>query len=64
MEASTHDKALRGIRPYLERRGYDILEEGWTHGNDRTDFVATDKDEGRATSSYDTLLAYPTLSIV
>ncbi|WP_124061367.1 YraN family protein [Gordonibacter sp. Marseille-P4307] len=35
-------RAKKGIRVYLERRGFEILEEGWAHGGD---FIARDEDE-------------------
>lgn len=31
-------KAKKGIRVYLERRGFEILEEDWAHGGDVADF--------------------------
>ncbi|MCB5390657.1 MULTISPECIES: YraN family protein [Eggerthella] len=37
------NKAMRGISSYLTRHGYDILEEGWTHGKDAIDFIARDE---------------------
>lgn len=40
MEATTTNKALHGIRTYLERREFEIVEKGWAHGRDRVDFVA------------------------
>lgn len=38
-------RAVRGIRAYLERRGFEILEEGWAHGGDVADFIARDEDD-------------------
>lgn len=38
-------KAKKGIRVYLERRGFEILEEGWVHGGDVADFIAEDEGE-------------------
>ena len=35
MEATIRDKAERGIKAYLERQGFEIIEEGWAHGSDR-----------------------------
>ena len=34
-EATIRDKAERGIKAYLERQGFEIIEEGWAHGSDR-----------------------------
>lgn len=38
-------KAMRGISNYLTRRGYDILEQNWTHGKDSIDFIAREDNE-------------------
>lgn len=38
-------RAMRGIRVYLERRGFEILEEGWAHGGDVVDFIARDEED-------------------
>lgn len=38
-------RAKKGIRIYLERRGFEILEEGWAHGGDVADFIARDEDD-------------------
>lgn len=38
-------RATRGIRVYLERRGFEILEDGWAHGGDVADFIARDEDD-------------------
>lgn len=38
-------RTMRGIRVYLEHGGFEILEEGWAHGDDIADFIA--RDEGR-----------------
>ncbi len=45
METTNKDKAMRGIRTYLERRGFEIEEVGWAHGTDRIDFIAHDEGE-------------------
>ena len=45
MEAITHEKALRGIRVYLERQEFEIIEKGWAHGRDHVDFIARDDGE-------------------
>ena len=39
MEAIINEKAMRGIERFLERRGMEILETGWAHGNDKIDFI-------------------------
>ncbi|RRF98787.1 MAG: endonuclease [Coriobacteriaceae bacterium] len=38
-------KAVRGIRTFLERKSFEILEEGWTHGSDTVDFIAWDEGD-------------------
>lgn len=38
-------RATRGIRVCLERRGFEILEEGWAYSGDVADFIARDEDE-------------------
>lgn len=38
-------RAKKGIRVYLKRRGFEILEEGWAHGGDVADFIACDEDD-------------------
>lgn len=38
-------RATRGIKVYLERRGFEILEGGWAHGGDVADLIACDEDE-------------------
>lgn len=38
-------KAMKGIRIYLERRGFEILEESWAHGSDAIDFIANEEDD-------------------
>lgn len=38
-------KAMKGIKSYLERRGFEILEERWARGGDAIDFIANDGDD-------------------
>ena len=38
-------KAMKGIKSYLERRGFEILEENWAHGGDSIDFIANEEDD-------------------
>ncbi len=38
-------KAMKGIRSYLERRGFEILEERWARGGDTIDFIANEEDD-------------------
>lgn len=45
MEATTNEKAMRGIELFMERRGMRIIEADWTHGNDKIDFIAKDEDD-------------------
>lgn len=45
MEATITSKAMSGIKTYLERKGFEILEEGWAQGNDSVDFIAHDDED-------------------
>lgn len=38
-------KAMKGIRSYLERRGFEILEERWAHGGDAIDFIVNEEGD-------------------
>ena len=38
-------KAKKGIRVYLERGSFEILEEDWTHVGDVADFIARDEND-------------------
>lgn len=38
-------KAMKGIRRYLERGGFEILEKGWEHDGDTIDFIASEEDD-------------------
>ena len=40
------DRAMAATRRYLELRGFDILDEDWSHGNDTADFIAIDGENG------------------
>ena len=42
---TTIQKAKQGVSRYLEIKGYEILEDGWCHGKDSVDFIATDEDD-------------------
>lgn len=44
MEA-INTKAMKGIKSYLERRGFEILEERWARGGDTIDFIANEEDD-------------------
>lgn len=46
MKATTTAKAKQGIRTFLERRGFEIIEDGWKHGKDKVDFIARDTENG------------------
>ena len=46
MKATTTTKAKQGIRTFLERRGFEILEDGWKSGKDKADFIARDTENG------------------
>lgn len=41
----TTARATRAIGRYLELKGYEILEEGWAHGDDRADYIVEDAGE-------------------
>lgn len=45
MEAATQDKAQKAISAFLNRRGFEIIEEGWAHGKDSIDFIAREDDD-------------------
>ena len=45
MEATIKDKANKAAVTFLQRRGYDILEEGWAHGTDSVDVIARDDED-------------------
>lgn len=45
MKAITNEKAISGIRTFLERRGIEVKEEGWAHDNDSIDFIADDEGD-------------------
>ncbi|RDB54405.1 endonuclease [Paraeggerthella hongkongensis] len=38
-------KAMKGIRSYLEHRGFEILEERWAHGGDAVDFISNEEGD-------------------
>ena len=40
MEAAIMDGARRAARAFLERRDFEVLEEGWAHGGERVDLIA------------------------
>ena len=40
MEAIINAKAMKAIGTYLERRGFEVLENGWAHGTDSVNFIA------------------------
>ena len=45
MEATINEKVMRGIERFLERRGMEILETGWAHGNDKIAFIVKDDED-------------------
>lgn len=45
MEATINEKAMQAIGAYLERKGFEILENGWAHGTDRVDFIVREEDD-------------------
>lgn len=47
-EKTMHAKAMAAIEAFLERKGFDILEEGWSRGGDSVDLVARDRGDGDA----------------
>lgn len=42
---TTNQRAMQGVRRYLELKGFEILEDGWCHGKDSIDFIARDDDD-------------------
>lgn len=38
-------KAMKGIKSYLERKGFEILEENWAHGGDAIGFIANEEGD-------------------
>lgn len=44
MEATSNEKAMHGIKRFLERRGMEIIETDWAHGNNKIDIIAKDED--------------------
>lgn len=38
-------KAMKGIKSYLERRGFEIIEERWAHGDGIVDFIASEEGD-------------------
>jgi putative endonuclease len=45
MEATIETKALKAAATYLERRGFEIIEEMWAHGSDSVDIIAREDDD-------------------
>ena len=45
MNKATKTKAMAGIRTFLERRGFEIVEDGWKSGKLHVDFIARDEDD-------------------
>ena len=45
MEATIETKALKAAATYLERRGFEIIEEKWAHGNDSVDIIAREDED-------------------
>lgn len=45
MEAIIKYNANKAVTTFLERKGYDILEEGWVHGTDAVDVIARDDED-------------------
>lgn len=46
MYTTSTSKAHEAIGRYLELRGYEIVEDGWAHGQDAVDFIARDGEDG------------------
>lgn len=36
----------QAIRRYIELRGFEIIEDGWAHGQDAIDYIARDAEDG------------------
>ena len=46
MNATTiTSRAHEAIRRYLKMKGFEVLEDGWAHGQDAVDFIARDGDD-------------------
>ena len=41
----TKNRAMKAIGRYLELKGCEILQNGWTHGSDRADYIIEDGGE-------------------
>ena len=46
MNEKMTSRAAKATKRYLELRGFEILEEGWSHGADTADFIAIDGESG------------------
>ena len=46
MNEKMTSRANAATRRYLELRGFEILEQGWSHGTDTADFIAIDGESG------------------
>lgn len=42
MKKKTKKRALAAIGRYLELKGCEVLEEGWSHGDDTADYIVLD----------------------
>lgn len=52
MNEKMTSRANAATKRYLELRGFEILEEGWSHGTDTADFIAIDGETSwKGTSS-------------
>lgn len=45
MEATINEKALQAASMFLERRGYEVIEEKWAYGNDSIDIIAREDED-------------------
>ena len=36
----------QAIRRYIELRGFEVIEDGWAHGQDAIDYIARDGENG------------------
>ena len=43
MNTTTTNQA---IRRYIEARGFEVIEDGWAHGQDAIDYIARDGEDG------------------
>ena len=43
---TTTTQTRQAIRRYIELRGFEVIEDGWAHGQDAIDYIARDGENG------------------